>query len=116
MAEVEDMPEPSVRARQHVVGGGEDAIEWTEQERRVEIALDGAIGADALPRDVERRSPVGADDVAAGITQIAQNRTGADAEMNRRHAEPAFARGSGAAGGDAIENLLRVREDELAIV
>ena len=45
-----------------------------------------AVGADALPRLVERRAPVGADDVAAGLAQLGEDRAGADAEMDRRHA------------------------------
>ena len=48
-----------------------------------------AIEADALPRLVERRAPVGADDVAAGLAQLAEDRAGADAEMDRRHAASA---------------------------
>src|SRR5258708_14137685 len=81
--EVEDVPGPSAGAREHFVGGCEDALERAEQQRRIEVALDAAVGADALPRLVERRAPVGADDVAARVAPLAENRAGADAEMNR---------------------------------
>ena len=86
VAEIEDVSRPSARARQHVVGRREHAIERAEQQRRIEVALDRAVEADALPGFVERRPPVGADHVAAGVAQLAENRARADAEMNRRHA------------------------------
>ena len=38
-----------------------------EQQRRIEVALDGAVVADDGPRLVERLPPVDADDVAAGF-------------------------------------------------
>ena len=66
-----------------------------------------------MPRFVERCPPVGADDVAAGVAQIAEDAAGTDAEMNRRHA---VAPGVRRVRADAIEDLLRVRQDELAIV
>ena len=59
-----------------------------------------------VPGLVERRAPVGADHVAAGLAQLVEDRSGADAEMNRRHA----------GRRDALEDLLRVRQDELAVV
>src|SRR5206468_11023630 len=34
VTEVEDVAAASARAREHVVGGGEGAIEWAEQQRR----------------------------------------------------------------------------------
>ena len=63
MAEIEDVAGPAAGARQHIVGRRERPIERAEQQRRIEIALDGAVEADALPGLVERRPPVGADDV-----------------------------------------------------
>ena len=75
--------------------------------------MNRAVGPDPLPRLVERRPPVGADHVAAGLAHQVQDRAGADAEVNRRHAAAIC----GAARlGDAIEDRLRVRQDELAIV
>src|SRR5207249_2188074 len=84
VAEVENVAGPSAGALQHIVGGPEHAVERSEQQRRIEIALDAAIEPDALPRFVERRAPVGADDVAARAPQLAQNRPRADAEVNGR--------------------------------
>ena len=86
VAQVEDVPRPSAGALEHFVGRGDDAIERAEQHRGIQVALDAAIEPDALPGFVERRAPVGADHVAARGTQLAENRAGADAEMDRRHA------------------------------
>src|SRR5689334_16018774 len=86
VAEIEDMPGTAGGAREDVVRRGKHAVERAEQERRIEVALDAAVRANPLPRLVERRAPVGADDVAAGVAQIAENRPGADAEMNCRNA------------------------------
>ena len=97
---------PPARSRISSVGG-EDALERTEQQRRIEIALDAAVGADALPRFVERRPPVGADHVAAGLAQLVEDR------CRCRRRNESSARRSAAS---AIEDLLRVRQDELAVV
>src|SRR5207245_4049002 len=61
--EIEDMAGPAACALENVVDGFEDAIERREQHRRIEIALHGAVAANPLPRFVDRRAPVGADDV-----------------------------------------------------
>src|SRR5436190_20833744 len=100
------MSRPPARALEHIVRAGEDAVEWSEQKRRVEVALHAAIGADLLPRLVERRPPVGADHVAARLAQLPQDRAGADAEMNGGHTCRLH----------PLENPSRVRQDELAVV
>ena len=87
VAEVEDVARTARRSRQHVVGRRQDAVQRAQQHRRVEVALNRAVRADALPRLVERRPPVGAEDVAARFAQLGENGAGADAEMNRRNAE-----------------------------
>ena len=56
----------------------------TEQERRVEIALDGVGRAELFPGDVDGEAPVDADDVAAGRGQVRENRGRPGAEMNGR--------------------------------
>ena len=55
-----------------------------EQQRRIEVALDRPVVTDALPGLVDRNAPVGADDVAAGLAQLAEDRRRAGAEVNRR--------------------------------
>src|SRR5262245_38344744 len=82
--QVEDVAWAAAGEREDVVGGGEHAIERAEEQRRIQIALHRAVGANPLPRFVERRAPVGADDVAAGGAQIAEDAARADAEMNSR--------------------------------
>ena len=67
VTEVEDVAGPSARACEDLVGRREHAIERAEQQRRIEISLDAAVGADALPGFVERCAPVGANDVAPGL-------------------------------------------------
>ncbi len=96
---------PPARAEQ-LVGRREDPIDRTEEQRRIEVALDRAVRSDALPGLVERRAPVGADHVAARFAQLVEDRSGADAEMNRRDA----------CRRDAIEDFFRVRQDEFAVV
>src|SRR4051794_39938755 len=86
VAKVEDVTGPTAGTGEDIVGGSEDAIEGAEQQCWIEIALDRAVGADPLPCFVERRSPVGADHVAAGLPEQVQDRSRADAEMNRRDA------------------------------
>jgi len=116
MTEVEDVARTAGGALEYFVGRREDASEWSEEERGVEIALNRPVGPDARPRLVERRAPVSADDVAAALPQLAQNRSGADAEMNRGDARPALCCRAGAAGGEAIEDLPDMGQDELSIV
>ena len=74
---------PAARS-QDVLGGAEHAMTRPEQERRVEVALDGVVRAELLPGHVERQAPVDADDVAAGGGEVGQDRRRPGAEMNRR--------------------------------
>ena len=84
--EIEDVTRPAADAREDVVGLLEHPRRRAEQQRRIEIALDAAVGADARPRLVDRDAPVGADDVAARLAQLFEDRRRAGAEVNRRDA------------------------------
>src|SRR5262245_54266928 len=106
VSEIEDVAGSPGRPLEHLVGLREDAIDWPEQNRRIEVALHRAIEPDPFPRLTERPAPVGPDDVAAGLTDLRQDGAGPDAEMNRRHAERR----------DAREDSPGMRQDELAIV
>src|SRR2546428_829678 len=75
VAEVEDVAGPAAGAGEDFVGRGEHAVERAEQQRRVEVALNGAVDADAVPRFVERRAPVRPDDVSAGRAPLAKTRS-----------------------------------------
>ena len=82
MPEIEDMSFPPGCPPEDIVGRGEDALERTEEHGRIEVPLNRAVAADALPRFVEGRAPVGPDHVAARLSQFTENRARADAEMN----------------------------------
>src|SRR6478736_6803964 len=82
VTQVEDMTYSAARTLEHVVGGGDDPIEWTKQHRWIQVALNAAVESDALPRFVKRRAPVCADHVAPRGTQLAENRPGTDPEMD----------------------------------
>src|SRR5215471_4013280 len=104
--EVEDVAGPSSRSLEHLVRLCEDAIEWSEENCRIEVALHRAIEPDTFPCLAERRAPVGANHIAAGLPDFRKNGGGADPEMNRRYAE----------WRDALEDTPGVRQDEFAIV
>ena len=55
VAEVEDVARPAARPREDPAGLLGDGVARAEQESRVEVALDGAVG-DQRPALVERRS------------------------------------------------------------
>src|SRR5215471_7919703 len=79
--EVEDVAGTAAGAFEDVVGRRENAVERTQQQCRVEVALDGPAGADTLPGVVEVNPPVGANDIAARRTQLAEYGGGPHAEM-----------------------------------
>ena len=84
--EVEDVAGAARGATQDLLGGAVRPMARTEEQRRIEVALDGPVGPNRAPRLVQRNAPVGADDVAAGRRQIRQDGRRAGAEMNCRHA------------------------------
>ena len=55
VAEIEDVAGPSAGASQHIVCRREQAFRGPEQQRRIEVALDGAVVADDRPGLVERQ-------------------------------------------------------------
>ncbi len=76
---------PAARARMSRADSF-DAVPGPEQDRRVEVPLDGAILAGELPALVEGDAPVEADHVAAGVGHRREQRDRAGAEVDRRHA------------------------------
>src|ERR1700720_1149216 len=85
MAEVENVSRPPLSAREHVVGRRQRAIERAEQERRIQVALNGPVKAVPLPPLVGGRPPVGADHAAARLAQFAENGAGPDTEVDGRY-------------------------------
>ena len=88
VAEVEDVAGPAAGALEHFVGRGEDAIERREQQRRIEIALDARdrsrCASHASSSGVRQSAPITSPPASRISPRID---AGADAEVNRRHAE-----------------------------
>jgi hypothetical protein len=103
--EVEDVTGMAGDATQDVVGLVEHSRDGAEQQGWIEIALQGAIEADAVPRHIQRDTPVDADHITAGVAKLLENGRGTRSEMNRRHAS-----------ADGVEDPPRVRQRELAII
>src|SRR4051812_559544 len=109
VSEIEDVTWAARRAVKDRIRSGEHPVQRRQKQRRIQVALDGAVGPDLFPRLIQRNAPVGADHVAARLAHFSQNSRRARAEVN---------------GGNAIlagtlyglENLFRVRHHELAIV
>ena len=88
---------PSVEDPAHL---GLDDLPRREQHGRVEVALHRLVRADPAGGHVQRRTPVDADHVGAGLAHRAEQLAGPDAEVDPRHArvgQPARARRSSAA-------------------
>ena len=66
--EIEYVPRPSRDPAEHVFGLFEHPAWRAEKQRGIEIALHSAIETNLLPGDVNRNTPVHADDVAASLT------------------------------------------------
>lgn len=106
VTEVEDMSAAAARARQDVTRADEKAIPGSQQQRGIEIALNRAVRPNALPRFVERDSPISPKHISSRLSHRVQNRPGGDTKVNRWHAVSL----------DGTEDLLRVGQDKLAIV
>ena len=106
VSEVEHVAGASAGPAQHVDGAPQHAFGGAEQRRRVEVALDGAVGADEVPSLVEGYAPVEADHVASRLAHRGKQGRGAGAEMH--HGD--------AAGAHRVEDPPRVGQRELAVV
>src|SRR5204862_1235762 len=78
VSQIEDVACSATRAPKDVVRGAEEAVAGTEEQRGIEVPLNGARVPDDRPGFVERLPPVDADDVAAGVREIRENRGRAD--------------------------------------
>src|SRR3954468_18449474 len=113
VSEVEDVAWSAAGALEDFVRCGKYPIERPEEQRWIEIALDRTVWPNPRPRLIERRAPVRADHVAASLANLAENRPGADAEMDRRHGLAAALVG---VRPQTLEDFARVRQDEFTIV
>src|SRR5579872_5544873 len=84
MAQVEDVPRPSRRTPEYVLGALADELGGPEQDGRIEVALDPDAGADPLPAFVERNAPVQRNDVGARRRDRLEQDGGVGAEVNPR--------------------------------
>src|SRR5437868_2324500 len=106
VTEIEDVARPAGGAAQYVVRGREQAAAWPEEADGIEVPLDRPVVPDDVPRLVERRAPVDADDVAARFRHVGEDRARVDAEVNRRDTR----------AGERLEDAPRVRQRELPVV
>src|SRR5712691_13028132 len=87
VTEVEDVAWASGCTQEHLARPLNHTLGRAEQHRRVEVALDAAIVADALPARVEVDAPVERDDVRSrGCDQFEQAR-GRGPKVDPRNAE-----------------------------
>ena len=87
VTEVEHVTVALRRASEHLARLGLDGLPRAGASRGVEVALDRAPGSDALPRGVERDTPVHADRVSAGVAHRCEQLPRADPEVDRRDRE-----------------------------
>ena len=106
VAQVEDVAGTASRAPQDVVHAGQEALARGEEQRRIEVALDGDVGPRALPALVEWRPPVDADDGAAGLALDRQQVAGGRPEVDLGHIQAV----------EPVEDPPDVGEHELQIV
>src|SRR4051812_13846786 len=85
MAEVKNVSRAAADAVEDVFGAVEHPARRPEQQRRIQIALHGAIEADVFPRLVDRHAPIDADHIATRLAQFLEHRGGAGTEVNGRY-------------------------------
>src|SRR5204863_3004187 len=85
VAEVEDVAGPAAGPPQHVARALADQIRRTEEDRRLEVALDAAVAADARPRLVELNAPVDRDQVGTRARDGFEQMRSIGAEVDARH-------------------------------
>src|SRR5687768_16446019 len=73
VSEVEDVSRTPADERKNVVGLREHPVGRPEQERGVEISLDGAVMANAVPRDIHRDTTVHPNHVTTRFPQLVEN-------------------------------------------
>ena len=100
MAQVEHVAVTSRSAAQHAERLGPQRVPRGKARRRVQVALDGSIGSDPIPRRVERHAPIHADHIAPGLGHQPQQLAGPHTEMDRRGLEVAQAGEETVCGGE----------------
>ena len=108
VAEVEDVPWLPTVVGEHRRGTAEGDLGAGEDERRVEVALNGNVRPEALASGADRRPPVESDHLGAGSGHRLEEVVATDAEMNAGHSRVAL--------GQLGEHASRVRQDEVLVV
>src|SRR6266550_582947 len=89
VSEIEDVAGPAARAAEDVTHPRLERRAWREQSDGIEVALDRARGTDALPRRIERNTPVDADHVTPRGRKVLEESGGVGSEMDNGHPGPA---------------------------
>lgn len=74
------------------MGGRGTGVFRGEQQRGVEVALQGHVTADAADRFIQRHTVIDAETVDADRGHVGEDLSRADPEMDDRHVEPAHVR------------------------
>src|ERR1700710_146119 len=86
VAKIKDVACAPGGAVQYICRARLDLFPFCEQQYRIEISLDGASMAQALPTFVERDAPVESDDIRACFFHCRQERGAVGAEINYGYA------------------------------
>ena len=108
VAEIEDVPWLSTVVGEDRLGTGNGDVSAGEDQRRIEVALQGDVGSEALARRADRRPPVEPDHLGAGGGHRLDEVIAADAEMDAGRIRMAL--------GQLGEHAPGVREHELLVV
>jgi len=87
VAEVEDVPGATGSLVEDLLGLASQVVTGSEERGRVEVALDGAIGADCRPGVGQCDTPVDADHIGTGGGEQGQEASRASAEEDDRDVE-----------------------------
>src|SRR5687767_5864221 len=82
VAEVEDMAGSALHAVEDLLDAGFEVVPRGEEGNGVEVALDGAVLADALPGGGEVGGEVDSDDVPPRVPDQLEHAAGVDAEVD----------------------------------
>src|ERR1051325_11489787 len=98
VSEVKDMTGAGSRAAQEFMHANLELGHWSEEDHRVEIALNGSAIADVHPCLIDVEAPVDTHNIAAGSVQFPELSRRAGAEMDYGYAIRANAFDQGASG------------------
>ena len=89
MAEVENVARPPLGLLQDALHPFRETIPWTEQQCRIEVALNGDIVPNSPPGVIQLHAPINADYVPPGFAHQLQQRCRPGPEVNHRNTQGA---------------------------